>query len=320
MTRPSLRNRLGSHRHYPWLVVGLLWFCGFFNYADRQAVISVFPLLEDRVQTSSNDQIGLAGLGVHARLRADVAVHRLRGRSVLTPALDSARAGVLEPDLRGDGVLEKFRPARLSSARPRGWASRSTSRRRCRSWPTIIGRGRARARSSIHQTSVYLGTAGGRCSAASSASGTAGDRRSWCWAWREWSMRCSSVVSLIEPVRGVGARRESQAEPRDDAASSSPTTADPTAGQEGRTHRCATRPPPCFSCVFVGANFVAATFLTWLPMFIFREVRPGARQLVVHVDLLAAGQSARGALRRSRWPTGPPGGRKGAGSGCRASG
>src|SRR2546421_12888077 len=27
---------------YPWLVVGMLWWISFFNYADRQAIFSVF--------------------------------------------------------------------------------------------------------------------------------------------------------------------------------------------------------------------------------------------------------------------------------------
>jgi hypothetical protein len=31
--------------HYRWLVVAMLWGMCFFNYADRQAVFSVFPLL-----------------------------------------------------------------------------------------------------------------------------------------------------------------------------------------------------------------------------------------------------------------------------------
>ncbi len=38
VTRRSLRDWLGSHRYYPWFAVGLLWFCGFFNYTDRQAL------------------------------------------------------------------------------------------------------------------------------------------------------------------------------------------------------------------------------------------------------------------------------------------
>ena len=50
MTRPLRPGVPGSFEPaYPWIVVGLLWFCGFFNYADRQAVYSVFPLLKSGV-------------------------------------------------------------------------------------------------------------------------------------------------------------------------------------------------------------------------------------------------------------------------------
>src|SRR5882757_8237024 len=33
------------NKNYKWYVVGMLWWIAFFNYADRQAVFSVFPLL-----------------------------------------------------------------------------------------------------------------------------------------------------------------------------------------------------------------------------------------------------------------------------------
>ena len=33
---------------YKWWVVAMLWFVCFFNYADRQAIFSVFPLLKAR--------------------------------------------------------------------------------------------------------------------------------------------------------------------------------------------------------------------------------------------------------------------------------
>src|SRR2546426_1848557 len=33
-------------RHYKWWVVFMLWFICFFNYADRQAISSVLPVLE----------------------------------------------------------------------------------------------------------------------------------------------------------------------------------------------------------------------------------------------------------------------------------
>ena len=53
-------ERVMDRRSYPWLVVGLLWFCGFFNYADRQAIFSVFPLLQKEMDLN-NTQLGLLG-------------------------------------------------------------------------------------------------------------------------------------------------------------------------------------------------------------------------------------------------------------------
>ncbi len=85
------RNLLGSMPAYPWVVVGLLWFCGFFNYADRQALSAVVPLLKSEfhlIGRAARD----AGLGVHDRLRGDVAVYGLHGRLAVSPALDHARA------------------------------------------------------------------------------------------------------------------------------------------------------------------------------------------------------------------------------------
>ena len=32
--------------NYRWYVVAMLWAIAFFNYADRQAITAVFPLLE----------------------------------------------------------------------------------------------------------------------------------------------------------------------------------------------------------------------------------------------------------------------------------
>jgi MFS family permease len=48
------------NRHYKWFVVGLLWFVCFFNYADRQAIFSVFPLLKTRMNLS-DIQLGIVG-------------------------------------------------------------------------------------------------------------------------------------------------------------------------------------------------------------------------------------------------------------------
>src|SRR5438093_3878636 len=45
---------------YPWLVVVMLWFVCLFNYADRQAIFSVFPLLRTEMKLS-DIQLGIIG-------------------------------------------------------------------------------------------------------------------------------------------------------------------------------------------------------------------------------------------------------------------
>src|SRR5215510_1427572 len=46
--------------YYKWIVVGMLWFVCFFNYADRQTIFSVFPLLKSEM--GLNDvQLGIVG-------------------------------------------------------------------------------------------------------------------------------------------------------------------------------------------------------------------------------------------------------------------
>ena len=45
---------------YKWLVVGMLWFVCLFNYADRQAIFSVFPLLRSEMGLS-DIQLGFVG-------------------------------------------------------------------------------------------------------------------------------------------------------------------------------------------------------------------------------------------------------------------
>ena len=61
MTTPALSTYQSvPSPNYKWRVVGMLWFCGFFNYADRQAIFSVFPLLELEMHLDKV-QLGLLG-------------------------------------------------------------------------------------------------------------------------------------------------------------------------------------------------------------------------------------------------------------------
>ena len=45
---------------YKWWVVAMLWFVCFFNYADRQAIFSVFELLKSEMNLS-DVQLGIVG-------------------------------------------------------------------------------------------------------------------------------------------------------------------------------------------------------------------------------------------------------------------
>src|SRR5215210_5847289 len=49
-----------SERSYKWWVVAMLWFVCFFNYADRQAIFSVFPLLKSEMGLS-DVELGIVG-------------------------------------------------------------------------------------------------------------------------------------------------------------------------------------------------------------------------------------------------------------------
>src|SRR6516164_6932030 len=49
-----------SHTRYKWLVVLMLWFVCLFNYADRQAIFSVFPLLREKMGLTVF-QLGVVG-------------------------------------------------------------------------------------------------------------------------------------------------------------------------------------------------------------------------------------------------------------------
>src|SRR6202046_145061 len=80
-----------ANRRYPWTVVGMLWCMCFFNYADRQAVFSVFPLLQKEMHLSP-PQLGLLGsafawlYGLGAPLAGSV-VDRIRRKSAIMGGL-----------------------------------------------------------------------------------------------------------------------------------------------------------------------------------------------------------------------------------------
>src|SRR5437868_8176146 len=206
-TPDAQRSRFISGAAYPWVVVELLWFCGFFNYADRQAVYSVFPLLTSEFGLSKT-QLGLLGSAfmlVYAAASpfTGYTVDLLSRRLLITLGLAFwsliCAATALSRNFlqlllfRGaEGLGESF----YFSASMAFLADYHGPRTRSRAM-------------SIHQTSVYLGTAGGAVLA-----GHLGERYGWrspFWALGLVGMVYAAVLwfSLIEPLRspidGVGA-------------------------------------------------------------------------------------------------------------------
>src|ERR1035441_2370998 len=60
MTPPRRSATSPQFPSYKWLVVAMLWMVCFFNYADRQAIFAVFPLLKSQLYLS-DIQLGIAG-------------------------------------------------------------------------------------------------------------------------------------------------------------------------------------------------------------------------------------------------------------------
>jgi MFS family permease len=250
---------------YPWIVLGLLWFCGFFNYADRQAIYSVFPLLEQEFHVSRQTlgMLGSAFMVVYAVLGpfAGYVVDRVT-RKLLIPvgvafwSLICAATGTAQTFRllliyrAAEGLGESFYfPASMSLL------------------SDYHGKGTRSKALGIHQTSVYLGTAGGAFLAGMLAEH---------YGWRSpfYVLGLTGTVYalllgfwLIEPARGQaeGHKPNAGPAPADDEIQH-PEAKDSLREKIARIS--SNRAAVLLLCVFIGANFVAATFLTWLPLFI----------------------------------------------------
>ena len=239
-------------KRYPWLVVAMLWSICFFNYADRQAVFSVFPLLQSEMHLSTVE-LGLLGsafawlYGLGAPLAGSV-VDRIRRKSAIMGGLYTwsaiCMATALSRNFRhlllfraAEGCGETiYYPATVSLISD--YHGRET---------------RSRALGFL-QTSVYVGTIGGGFFA-----GLIGQRYGW---------RSSFVVFgglgillglvlnryLLEPRRGA-------AEPV-----ALPETRLPPMGAIALILR--TPAALMLMATFVCANFVAVVLLSWMPTFL----------------------------------------------------
>jgi len=244
---------------YKWAVVGMLWAICFCNYADRQAIFSVFPLLEREMHLTPV-QLGLLGsafawvYGLAAPL-AGMVVDRVPRKSAILGGLHAwsaiCVATVFSRTFRhlfffraAEGLGETFYyPASMSLISD--YHGRET---------------RSRAMG-LHQTSVYVGTIGGGFFA-----GLIGQYYGWRLSFVVFGS-AGIVLGLIlrrflkEPARGAAqdAALPSAALPLPDFV------------------RLITRTPTvlCLMGAFMCANFVAVVLLSWMPKFLFDKFHMG---------------------------------------------
>jgi MFS family permease len=246
---------------YRWYVVAMLWCISFFNYADRQAIFSVFPLLEKELGLSMV-QLGLLGSAFAwvyglSGFFAGFVVDRISRKKAILGGLYAWSIICMSTALtRGFNALFALRaaeglgetiyyPAAVSLVSDyHGKKTRSRA----------LG---------IHQTSVYGGTIAGGFFA-----GLIGQHYGWRWSFIVFGglgVLLGFVLSrfLREPKRGQA-----------DLAENESTSASLSLGQFfkllGRTPTML-----CLMGAFICSNFVAVVLLTWMPKFLYDRFHMG---------------------------------------------
>lgn len=257
----------------------MLWFVCFFNYADRQAIFSVFELLKSEMRLS-DVQLGIVGasfMWVYAAVgpvaglvgdrinRKTLIIAGLVFWSLITiaTALSTKYSHlVLFRALEGFGEAFYF-PASMSML------------------SDYHGAGTRSRAMSIHQSSVYAGTIAG-----GSVAGVLGQH----YGWRSSFYLFGSLgillgvlllVLLREPARPPSTEPASQdSNVSDGAADANDPFPGSLSGRIARQMKGALKAVPdlfgnpmvrILTAVFIGANFVAMIFLTWMPSFLYRK-------------------------------------------------
>jgi MFS family permease len=245
---------------YKWYLVAMLWWISFFNYADRQAIFSVFPLLQQELGLDKAQQ-GLLGssfawvYGLSAPF-AGAMVDRVRRKSAILGGLYvwslicmatawSRNLAHLLFFRAAEGLGETFYYPASVSIISAYHGKRTRSR--------ALG---------FHQTSVYVGTIGGGFFA-----GLIGQRYGWRWSFIVFGglgILLGIVLSrlIIEPARaGLGEEEFGPGlGPRD------PMPLGNVVGLIMKTPALG-----ALMLAFLCANFVALVLLAWMPSFLHEK-------------------------------------------------
>jgi MFS family permease len=240
-----------SGSRYKWQVVGMLWCICLLNYADRQAIFSVFPLLEKEMSLTPI-QLGMLGsafawvYGLGAPF-AGLVVDRIRRTKAILGGLQAwsiicAVTGVATNYSQllffraAEGLGETFYyPASVSLLSDyHGKETRSRA----------LG---------MHQTSVYIGTIAGGFFA-----GFIGQHYGWRWSF--------IIFGGLGVVLGLILRRALREPERGAADHLSVTQVRPS---EALRMILTTPTALMLMSAFVCANFVAVVLLSWMPKFLY---------------------------------------------------
>lgn len=254
----------------------MLWFVCFFNYADRQAIFSVFPLLKTEMGLS-DVQLGIVGaafMWVYACFGfiAGIVGDRFKRKTLIIGGLifwSLVTIGtalstnythlVICRALEGLGEAFYF-PASMSLLSD--YHSKAT-------------RSKAMA---FHQSSVYAGTIAG-----GAVAGYMGEYYGWHSSFYMFGglgilLGILLITFLREPVRG-----QSEIQNGTLVSSQVPEISQPANIFSGIDSIFKIKMVWILIMVFIGANFVASIFLTWMPSFLYQKF---------HMSLSMAGLNA----------------------------
>ena len=246
-----------ARQSYKWWVVGMLWLVCFFNYADRQSIFSVFPLLQSELRLS-DVELGLAGASF-------MWVYALAGPAAGWLGDRLSRKGLILGALVFWSVVTAGTALahnlwQLTLCRALGGLGEAFYFPASMSLISDYHAGGTRSRAmALHQSSVYAGTIGGGACA-----GWLADHYGWrpmfaCFGVLGAALALVLWQLLREPDRGAAEERTGTA----------------TAGEQPALAAVIldllrSRLVVMLILAFVGANFVAMVFLTWMPSYLHR--------------------------------------------------
>lgn len=254
--------------NWKWITIGLLWFVFLFNYADRQAIFSLFPLIKSEMKLT-DVQLGILGscfMWVYALCgpltgwitdrvsRKVLILGSLVFWSVVTAATAIAHTypGMIWcRALGGLGEAFYFPAAMAMISDYHGPSTRSRAM-------------------SFHQTAVYAGSIAG-----GSISAVVGQHAGWRTSFLGFG-GCGVLLGLVlifflrEPKRGQSELKANELPIKKKTS-------------HALVEILGNRMVLVLIAIFMGANFVAVVFLTWLPTFLFQKF---------HMSLSMAGLNA----------------------------